>query len=193
MTRPLGYLFWHRPQPGVTGYEGALADFHRSLLDEPPPGFVNSWTWRVEAPPWFAGAAPTYLDVYATADLSTLSDLEEAAVSGHRRLPHDRAAALTATGAGALMQAVAGQELTCSGAVLSFVDKPAGTDRDGFVAGLAGAGGVISVWMRRLVLGPGPEFLVVSTEAPAPHAAWSSRAEATITAGGNDGTVTEDR
>ena len=181
MNLPLGYLFWHRPGAvDPLAYESTLRSFHGALAAEPPAGFVTSWTWRLAAPPWFAGPDPTYLDAYLTADLTTLGDLERGAVEGSRRPAHDQAAAAVVAGAGALMQLVAGDGTAMAGRALAFVDKPPRADRASFVAGLARGG--VSVWMRRLVLGPGPEYLVVGADPLPPTAVWSAVPDALITA-----------
>lgn len=183
MSSPLGYLFWHRAGAAdPIGYEETLGSFHGALAAEPPAGFVTSWTWRLAAPPWFDGPDPTYLDLYLTADLTTLGELERAAVSGSRQAAHDRAAAAVSAGAGALMQLVAGDGTAAPGLSLSFVDKPPRAEREPFVAGLARGGG--SVWMRRLVLGPGPEYLVAGADPLPPEAAWSTVPTALIAATG---------
>lgn len=179
MSSPLGYLFWHRPgavEPAV--YEATLRSFHAALAAAPPAGFVTSWTWRLAAPPWFDGPDPTYLDVYLTADLSTLADLERSAVSGSRQRAHDRAADAVAAGAGALMQLVAGDGTSPAARSLAFVDKPRGRPRQTFVAELAGGDG--AVWMRRLVLGPGPEYLVTGADRLPAATVWSTTPAALI-------------
>lgn len=186
MSAPLGYLFWHRAGPVDPGaYEETLRSFHAALAAAPPAGFVTSWTWRLKAPPWFDGPDPTYLDVYLTADLSTLAELERAAVGGGPKPAHDRLAGAVAAGAGALMQLVAGDPTAAADRPLAFVAKPPGVERDPFVAGLARGGG--SVWMRRLVLGPGPEYLVAGVDQLPPATVWSVSPSALITAGGASG------
>lgn len=179
MSSPLGYLFWHRPgavEPAV--YEDTLRSFHAALAAAPSAGFVTSWTWRLAAPPWLDGPDPTYLDVYLTADLSTLADLERSAVSGSRQRAHDRAAGAVAAGAGALMQLVAGAVSPRASGPLAFVDKPPGVEREPFVAGLARGGA--AVWMRRLVLGPGPEYLVTGADQLPAARVWSTTPAAVI-------------
>lgn len=179
MSPPLGYLFWHRPGfVDSSVYEAAIGDFHAALTADPPSGFLTSWTWRLAAPPWFDGTDPTYLDVYLTADLTTLGELERGAVTGSRQPSHDRAAAAMSTGVGALMAVVAGDPLASRGRSLAFVNKPPGAMRETFAAELARDGA--SVWMRRLVLGPGPEYLVVGPF-PMPSAAvWWATPSAVI-------------
>ncbi|MDQ2725396.1 MAG: hypothetical protein M3Y36_07870 [Actinomycetota bacterium] len=180
MSGPLGYLFWHRPGAiEAAVYEETAHSFHRALAADPPAGFLTSWTWRLPAPPWFDGPDPTYLDVYLTADLSTLADLERGAVSGSRRPSHDRAAGAMAAGAGALMQLVAGTAAPHAWGSLAFVDEPPGVEREPFVAGLARSNA--SVWMRRLVLGPGPEYLVTGADQLPSGVVWSTTPTALIT------------
>ncbi|MDQ2724718.1 MAG: hypothetical protein M3Y36_04405 [Actinomycetota bacterium] len=184
MSGPLGYLFWHRPGTvDRTGYEESLRSFHEALSAHPPAGFVTSWTWRLAAPPWFDGADPTYLDVYLTANLSTLAELERGAVTDGPQPAHDRAAAAMAAGAGALLQVVAGDPTEGRDRALAFVNKPPGTGRDPFVTALVGVAGLAggAVWMRRLVLGPGPEYLVTGADHLPAATVWSTTPSALIT------------
>ena len=68
-------------------------------------------------------------------------------------------AARAAAGAGAVYGLISGPpELAATRA--SWLAKPAGRDRAAFEDQLGGAGR--SVWMRQMVLGPAPEYVVRS-------------------------------
>jgi hypothetical protein len=159
----LAYAFWHQPaDPQDLTYPGALHEFHAALAAHPPGGLVSSWTWVLDAPPWvpFDRQGTAYLDWYVVDGLAALSALAEAAVSGVRAAPHDAAAARSGTGAGALYRLVGGPATAGAGEVtLAWVDKPRGAARDAFTRRLQTTGG--GVWRRQLVLGPGPEPVVV--------------------------------
>jgi hypothetical protein len=185
----VGYLFWHAPPVGADRgeYEAALVDWQDALVAHPPPGFHHGWTWRLAPPPWLVGwPDEVYLDGYVVADFTALGALNAGAPSGPLASAHDSAARRAAYGAGALFACqtgTAGPDPNSSEAGrrdldtadtgdphpigeravtvhLSWHDKPAGTSYGDAIGILSGDGR--SVWLRQLVLGAGPELLVVS-------------------------------
>ena len=184
----LGYLFWHAPPVGADRgeYEAALVDWQDALVAHPPPGYQRGWTWRLAPPPWLAGwPDEVYLDGYVVADFTALGALNADAPSGPLASAHHSAAHRAAYGAGALFACRAGiagpdpgrtdsgrtdvgrtlnagpdAEAEVTTVHLSWHDKPAGASYDEMVGALSGEGR--SVWLRQLVLGAGPEWLVVS-------------------------------
>jgi hypothetical protein len=162
----LAYVFWHAPASGVDAadYEEAMAAFHRALATHPPAGFHGGFTLVLAAPGWFAPAPEVYVDVYTVDDFAALEELNAGAVSGPRRSPHDAVARHAAAGAGGVLRLLRGAPAPLEH--VSFLAKPADLSYDDFTAALAGAAPAGSgVWMRQMVLGPGPEFWVLS---PAP-------------------------
>lgn len=161
-------MFWHTPRPGTDGaaYEDALTAFHAALAADPPDGFVDSWTNRTSSPPWAAtpqDPSSHYEDWYLVHGFAALDRLNDAAVSGGRRGPHDRAAAHAADASAGLYRAwTAGEPPPPGGAVVShWLGKPPGVAyadwRTELVAALpVGA----PAWQRQMVLGPTPEFCV---------------------------------
>jgi hypothetical protein len=185
----LGYLFWHAPPVGADRgeYEAALADWQDALVAHPPPGYNRGWTWRLATPPWLAGwPDEVYLDGYVVADFTALGALNADAPSGPLASAHHSAARRAAYGAGALFASRAGTagpdpdespsaEATAT-VHLSWHDKAAGASYDEMIGALSGEGR--SVWLRQLVLGAGPELLVVSRLDDAlSSAVWQARAE----------------
>lgn len=155
----LAYVFWHRPAQGSEAYEERLGAFHAALAAHPPAGFRGSAALRVEEAPWLPGDGLAYEDWYGVEDWAALGRLNEAAVRGARAEPHDAVAMCAAAGAGAVYGLVSGPpELAATRA--SWLAKPAGAGREAFHAQLAGPGR--SVWMRQMVLGPSPEYVVRS-------------------------------
>jgi hypothetical protein len=185
----LAYMFWHAPAQGVdvARYEQALIAFHRSLAHSPPFGFEGSAAFRIAELPWAGagepperrdapgGAAPDppaagawYEDWYLVKDFAALGVLNEAAVARGHRTSHDRAAK-------GLGRATAGVYRLIEGE-LSSPRALAECARATWVAPAAGAGSAelgamlgdgadprgSSVWQRQLVLGPAPEFCVLS-------------------------------
>ena len=151
----LAYVFWHWPSQ-ETGYEKALIDFHRSLAAHPPAGFRGSRTARVGARPWLA-APHAYEDWYFVEDFTALGALNDAAISGPRTTAHDTIAALPAGGVGALYGLSIGE--IAHPRHTAFRTKPAGVS---YALYLSGMDADVQVWQRKMVLGPSPEFCIVS-------------------------------
>jgi hypothetical protein len=161
----LAYLFWHAPRgDDATRYAAGLAAFHHALAADPPPGFARSWTVRVPGVDWLRSAEAHYLDWYLVDDFTALGALNEAAVSGSRRVPHDAVAGMARTGTAGVVGLLGGEATlreAPSAAVMAMVDKAPGTSYAEFTAALLDAAPEASCWMRQMTLGPGPEFLVL--------------------------------
>jgi hypothetical protein len=155
----LAYVFWHRPAHDADAYEERLAAFHAALAANPPAGFRGSAALHVREAPWLPGDGPAYEDWYGVEDWSALGRLNEAAVSGARAEPHDAVAQRAGAGAGAVYGLVSGPPEPAA-TQASWLPKAPGADRDAFHAQLSGPGR--SVWMRQMVLGPSPEYVVRS-------------------------------
>ncbi len=161
----LAYLFWHWPAPTVDAarYAESLVAFHRALASDAPPGLRASRVYEVEGAPWLA-VPRAFEDWYLVDDFAALGALNEAAVSGARRGPHDAAARLAGGGHGGVYRLVApgGQ----GEGVLdrtTWCSKPDGVPYPEFLARLPPG----ESWQRQLVLGPAPEFCVVGVDAAA--------------------------
>jgi hypothetical protein len=178
--RVLAYVFWHLPATDAGRYEEQLAAFHAALRADRPGWLGPTTTVGVDALPWLGGA-PGYEDWYAVADFAALGTLNEAAVTGARKPPHDAAAASAGPGTAGVMGHVAGARLEAAPDWAAWLDKPSGVAYEDFHAELAaalapGAG----AWMRQMVLGPAPEYCVLA-DAPfelpwRPRHAWPLRA-----------------
>jgi hypothetical protein len=156
----LAYVFWHRPrrQVGTGEYAASLRAFHERVG-------VPSWFAALRRPPWGEDAG-WWEDWYLVEDWNGLGRLNEAAVTGPRRAPHDEAAALAGAGVAGVYGLVAGRPEPPGWA--GWVDKPEGERYDAFVPSLcAAAGAAATVWQRQMTLGPTPEFVAL---APAPLA-----------------------
>jgi hypothetical protein len=166
----LAYVFWHWPRQDVAAreYEADLAAFHRSLAAHAPPGFRRSLAFRVAALPWDAPQAAGYEDWYLVEDFAALDALNAAAVAGHNRPPHDRAARAAAGGAGGLYRFQNGALDLAEARRATWLSKPAGVGYAEFDAQLRArtAGTPIAVWQRQMTLGPAPEFCLFSRETP---------------------------
>jgi hypothetical protein len=166
----LAYVFWHRPA-ATTGYEQALAAFHRTLAEDPPAGFHGSTALRLDAAPWLSGFGPVYEDWYLVADWTALGALNAHAASGDRAPRHDAVARASATGTGGVYALTAGRAELPAGGRTAWLAKPDGVDYPAFHAELdrlLASGG--QAWQRQLVLGPAPEYAVVGGAIPWPAA-----------------------
>ncbi len=159
----LAYLFWHWPRPEVEPgrYADALLAFHRALSADPPPGYRGSRVLEISGAPWVP--APTaFEDWYFLEDFAALGTLNEAAVSGQRRDPHDGAARMALGGAGGVYRRLREGPATPPVRATWF-GKPADAGYPEFLAQVAPA----ELWQRQLVLGPAPEFCLLGADPPA--------------------------
>jgi len=155
----LAYVFSHRPHSGadLAEYEALLRRFHAALAASPPAGFVRSATYR---------SAGTYSDWYVVEDSAALDALNQAAVSGRRSESHDKVAQMAAEGTGKLMTLRSGSADIGAAFEIRF-SKPTGVayrDLERVLLPWTARAGV-SVWMRMMVLGPPPEFTMLSPSA----------------------------
>lgn len=181
----LAYVFWHRPRDlaASDAYERAHVAFHRSLAQRPPVGFHGSAVFRVgELPwPWSAASAQArlpddgaggYEDWYLVEDFTALGILNEAAVGRGHRTPHDAVAHRFGEGAGALHGLIEGaRSPALTEATLAiWVSRPPGAEQCA-LGELLGDGmdpRHASLWRRQLVLGPAPEYCLLSPEPDEP-------------------------
>ena len=152
----LAYTFWHWPLPEAEKYEERVVQFQEALAANPPAGFRGAITMRHEAAPWLPGQA--YLDWYLVDGFADLEALNEGAVTASRKGPHDSVAALAQGGAGGLYKLLSGPSEPRFARVAHWFHKPAGMRYDELFAKLANLPG--SIWMRQMVLGPSPEFVL---------------------------------
>jgi hypothetical protein len=163
----LAYVFWHRPRAEVAGpdYEKALLAYHAELGEEAIEGFHGSATHSVDDLPWLGGG-PAYEDWYLLEAAWALDTLGAAATSGRLEEPHRQVAARTGSMAAGLYGLVRGE--VAGGAHAGWFPKPGGESYDSFYARLEPLiGGSSSLWRRQFVLGPTPEFCLLSDRPPA--------------------------
>jgi hypothetical protein len=181
----LAYVFWHTRAEGAgaEAYERALEAFQRSLARTPPFGFRGSAVFRIGVRPWEAGRhdgdasaslsdapappLPSYEDWYLVEDFAALGVLNEAAVGRGHRSSHDRAARGLADATAGLYRLIEGEPSSASDLAAcehaTWVTPARG--RGSEIGALLGDGldpDGSSVWQRQLVLGPAPEFCVLS-------------------------------
>jgi hypothetical protein len=162
----LAYVFWHWPRSSVQSeaYEQLQRDFQRALAQAAPPGFLGSVVFRLEGQAAWLGGAPAYADWYLVDGSAALDPLNVAAVSGACEEPHARVAGAALAGVGSLFAVRSGSAELATARSASWFAKPSGMPYETFyttlqtVPGLDGA----SVWRRQMVLGPTPEFGILS-------------------------------
>jgi hypothetical protein len=158
----LAYVFWHLRQPQVarSEYEENHFAFHRALQTNAPPGFRGARVQRLSRAPWLTGTPPaeeTYEDWYYLDDSAALDRINEAAVSGTRRGPHDRVARLAAAGVAGLYRLRHGVRAVRTRQALWF-SKPADLSYAALFERFAARGSGEALWMRQMTLGPTTEF-----------------------------------
>ncbi len=169
----LAYVFWHVPRPGVAAreYEAAHRDFHDALWQTPVPGLMALRVYRLTAIPWIEHVPAGYEDWHLLEDSEALDELNVAAITQARQMPHDRIAALAASGTAGLYGLRSGAPIVPTHAY--WMAKTSGMSYAAFDASLEShvAAGCC-LWARRMTLGPTPEFcLHAPGERKPPHAA----------------------
>lgn|SRR5579859_4682178 len=154
----LAYVFWHWTER-ETGYEDALTAFHRTLSEHPPEGFLGSRVLRIGSRPWL-DVPRAYEDWYFIEDFAALGRLNEAAVSGTRKAPHDASAALALGGTAGVYLFVRNSISTPRFA--SFRSKSAGVSYSSYLSTLPADA---EAWQRQMTLGPAPEFCLLTEHA----------------------------
>ena len=165
----LAYVFWHVPRAGVAArdYESLHYAFHDALWQAGVPGLVGLRVYQLRAIPWLAPGDAGYEDWHLIDDSAALDRLNEAAVTQARQLPHDRIAAMAASGTAGLYGLRSGALI--DPVVAYWLSKPAGTSYASFDRSMRPfIDGGCCLWGRRMTLGPTPEFCLHAPETVAP-------------------------
>lgn len=165
----LSYTFWHRKNPTIDRgeHESSLIDFHEILKQSKLDGYIGSVVTRLEGAPWFLEPdSEGYEEWYIVTGSDKLDPLNEVAVSGARKEPHDKAAKNALDMHAGLYRLRTGLLSNASGTHVTWFSKPQDTTYnslynevpsylDDFQA---------SLWRRQMVLGPTSEFCLTSKE-----------------------------
>jgi hypothetical protein len=154
----LAWLFWHTRITDVPrdDYVSALRAFHRRIVAAGPAGLLGARTREYTAVPWLASEAEVFEDWYLVRDSAALDALDEAVLASFSSAAHEAVARLAANAVSGLYELRAGRPAPDAD-VRVWLSKPRGIAYGPFVADLFRAG---TIWSRKLVLGPTPEFCV---------------------------------
>jgi hypothetical protein len=159
----LAYVLWHHARNAALRnvYEAGLAAFHGGLQRARIPGFITSSSHAVSPLPWLHQSA-SHEDWYVVEDWAALGALNERAVAGHHKTPHDLIAHSASVEAAALYGLRAG---TCNAQAsrATWFNKPPNLAYwvlwemlDPYLRETE-----CSLWQRQLALGPSPEFCIL--------------------------------
>lgn len=168
----LAYVFWHQRASHVARehYQEKLITFHQILQERHPQGFVGSVVLEIAGLPWMtAGSEEVYEDWYLVEHSAALDPLDEAAISGICREPHNQVALLAGHGTGGLYR-LKEETIDLSQAagirVVTWFGKPAGMSYETFYERFhqkrSESQGIL--WQRQMTLGPALEFCWQSPE-----------------------------
>ncbi len=163
----LAYVFWHWPQSHIAreSYLEHLADFHRTLASNKPPGFRQSVVFSIRGAQWLNTTGEAFEEWYILDDSAAMDPLNAAAVSGVCEEPHNRVARETADGTGGLYRLRTGEEDLAQSRYAVWLSKPSGVSYPDFYAALQPITSQqgTALWGRQMTLGPTTEFCIHST------------------------------
>jgi len=152
----LAYVFSHRPADGadIAAYEASLRGFHELLAKAKPEGFISSSTFRVSG---------RYDDWYLLEGSAAMDVINHIAMKDEQGRAHDEVARMAADGYGKLYKLASGDPPAGNGYEVRF-SKPHGIKYPDFYARLDPwtREPTVSLWRRQMVLGPAPEFCLIS-------------------------------
>ncbi len=167
----LAYVFWHQRDGRVAReeYQERLVVFHSILQTRQPQGFLFSMVLEMPQLPWMGEGREAYEDWYIVENSAALDPLDEAAVTGICREPHQQVARLADNGTGGLYRLKDGSADPVRLAALRFATwfgKPAGMSYDSLYELLRGSTGEQqgTLWQRQMTMGPALEFCLHSSQ-----------------------------
>lgn len=167
----LTYVFWHQRAGSVAReeYQAKLVAFHQILQERQPQGFVGSLVLEMASLPWMTEESEVYEDWYFVENSAALDPLDQAAVSGICREPHQQIARLAGQGTGGLYRLKsASLDLTRLVELrhATWFSKPSGMSYDKLYSLLEHREEAPQdiLWQRQMTMGPALEFCIHSSQ-----------------------------
>ena len=173
----LAYVFWHWPRPGIASdeYEDKQRAFHAALAARGPSSLLRSHSWRITGAPW-TPVTVAWEDWYVLADSAGLDALNIAAISDPLGEEHNAAASLAAGGMAALYTPAgprAGMPLSLEGRYTLWFHKPSDMRYSALYQRMGAD--LPRLWTRMMVLGPSPEFCLMTDDPNTLGAEWRAQ------------------
>lgn len=164
----LAYVFWHRKMDHVRAveYEASLVEFHKALMNSKVNGYLGSIVSRIEGAPWMMMERSGYEDWYCISNSEVIDALNQSAVTGISKNPHDSAARMAVDMHAGLYESKNHFEGHLDSEWAIWFSKPAGTEYSQLYAEIEALSpdGESDLWRRRMVLGPTPEFCLLAKQ-----------------------------
>lgn len=170
----LAYVFWHQRKSKVAReeYQQKLLAYHQILQQQQPQGFLFSFVLVSPSVPWMAERSEVYEDWYVVKNSAALDSLDEAAVTGICREPHNQVARLADNGTGGLYRlkgaTIDPTQLTNLRSATWF-NKPTGMLYNELYEILHESRNKHKqqpdiLWQRQMTMGPAPEFCLHASD-----------------------------
>ncbi|GHO62097.1 hypothetical protein KSC_009890 [Ktedonobacter sp. SOSP1-52] len=167
----LAYVFWHQRASNVekVEYQERLVAFHQILQERRIQGFKGSIVLEIPQLSWMREGSEVYEDWYLVENSAALDLVDEAAVSGICREPHNQVARLADYGTGGLYRLKDGATTPATFAgirCVTWFGKPAGMSYAQLYSLLQAANIEQQdiFWQRQMTMGPALEFCVYTSQ-----------------------------
>ena len=167
----LAYVFWHQRAGNVAKeeYQECLVAFHQVLQEQRIQGFKGSIVLEMPQLPWMREGSEVYEDWYLVENSAALDVVDEAAVSGICRKPHNQVARLAEYGTGGLYRLKGGSTTPATFAGIrsvSWFSKPAGMSYSQLYSLLQAANIEQQdiFWQRQMTMGPALEYCLHTSQ-----------------------------
>lgn len=161
----IAYVFWHQKMELVSSktYESALITFHRSLYNFGVRGYIGSQTFKIEGAYWMGATESGYEDWYLLEDSGVMDKINQAAISGSVKDPHNAAAHMATNLHAGLYVIKSPYPSFLNGKSATWFTKPKEMSLDQIINSHSDSNKRFGdLWMRQMVLGPTPEYCIVS-------------------------------
>jgi hypothetical protein len=164
----IGYVFWHQKIDSVTSsdYEHTLKEFHEKLSQARIRGYLGSMSFKIEGARWMGSKMSGYEDWYYLTDSGVIDILNVGAVTGNMFPIHNNASGLATGMHAGLYQLKSPSANNTESSWCIWFSKPSGMSYDDLNKMISSTVPVqnIDYWRRQMVLGPTPEFCIMSNK-----------------------------